>query len=311
MADEVRGGGRASGLWGRIRRLAVTDVAVLVRGFGKAELEEFERVLIEADLGVAAAEELVGHVEDEVRRGRLRTAEQVRAALEARLVAMLQAPDGHAPGDVARGDPGPTVILMVGVNGTGKTTAAAKLARRLGAEGRSALLVAADTYRAGAVPQLERWAEAIGTPCVKGAPGGDPAAVVFDAIEAAATRGLDTVIADTAGRLHTQDDLMKELQKVARVAARKSLGAPHETLLVVDGSTGQNAVQQGRAFKAALPVTGLFVTKLDGTGRGGTVVALRTDLGLPVRFLGVGEGADDLEVFDAAAYAKRLLGPDR
>ena len=299
------------GLWGSLRRLAVTDVAVLVRGFGKAELEEFERVLIEADLGVAAAEALVGHVEGEVRRGRLRTAEQVRASLEARLAAMLAAPDGRAPGAVARGDPGPTVILMVGVNGTGKTTAAAKLARRLSSEGRSVLLVAADTYRAGAVPQLERWAEAIGIPCVKGAPGGDPAAVVFDAIEAAAARGVDTVIADTAGRLHTQDDLMKELQKVARVAARKSAGAPHETLLVVDGSTGQNAVHQGKAFKAALPVTGLFVTKLDGTGRGGTVVALRTDLGLPVRFLGVGERADDLEVFDAAAYAKRLLGPDR
>jgi fused signal recognition particle receptor len=303
-------GGRVTGLWGRLKRLAVTDVAVLVRGFGRAELQEFERALIEADLGVAAAEELVGHLEEQVRRGKLETAEQVRAALEARLAALLEAPDGRAPGAVARGDPGPTVILLVGVNGTGKTTAAAKLARRLGAEGRRVLLVAADTYRAGAVPQLERWAEAIGAPCVKGSAGGDPAAVVFDAIEAAATRGLDTVIADTAGRLHTQDDLMKELQKVARVAARKSPGAPHETLLVLDGSTGQNAVQQGRAFKAALPLTGLVVTKLDGTGRGGTVVALRKDLGLPIRFLGVGERAEDLEVFDAAAYAKRLLGPD-
>jgi fused signal recognition particle receptor len=299
-----------TGLWGRIKRLAVTDVAVLVRGFGKAELEAFERVLIEADLGVAAAEELVGHVAEEVRRGKLRTAEDVRAALEARLAALLESPDGRAPGAVARANPGPTVILMVGVNGTGKTTAAAKLARRLGAEGRGALLVAADTYRAGAVAQLERWAVAIGTPCVKGAPGGDPAAVLFDAIEAASKRGLEVVIADTAGRLHTQDDLMKELQKVARVAAKKSPGAPHETFLVLDGSTGQNAVEQGKAFKAALPLTGLFVTKLDGTGRGGTVVALRKDLGLPVRFLGVGEGADDLEVFDAAAYAKRLLGPD-
>ncbi len=297
-----------SGLWGKIRRLAVTDVTVLVRGYGKAELEAFERALIEADLGVAAAEELVRHVEEQVRRGSLRSAEQVRAALQARLTAMLGAEDGCDPGAIARGQGGPTVILMVGVNGTGKTTAAAKLARRLGSQGRQVLLVAADTYRAGAVPQLERWAEAIGVPCVKGAPGGDPAAVVFDAIASAASRGLDTVIADTAGRLHTQDDLMKELQKVARVAARKSPGAPHETLLVLDGSTGQNAVQQGRVFKAALPLTGLFVTKLDGTGRGGTVVALRTELGLPVRFLGVGEGADDIEVFDAAAYASRLLG---
>jgi len=298
-----------AGLWSKIKRLAVTDVGALVRGLGKAELAEFERVLIESDLGVAAAEELVAELGEGVRRGRLKSADDVRAALEARLTAMLAAPDARDPGAVARVEPGPTVILMVGVNGTGKTTATAKLAWRLGeAEGRRVLLVAADTYRAGAVQQLERWAERIGVPCVKGAAGGDPAAVVFDAIEAARTRGLDTVIADTAGRLHTQDDLMKELQKMARVAGRKLPGAPHETLLVVDGSTGQNAVQQGKAFQAALALTGLVVTKLDGTGRGGTVVALRRDLGLPVRFLGVGETAGDLEVFDPAAYARRLLG---
>jgi len=299
-----------SGLWAKIRRLAVTDVAVLARGLDRAELQQFERALIEADLGVVVAGELVAEVEERVRRGKLRTPDEVRAALEERLVAILTAPEVDA-GTIARGTPGPTVVLMVGVNGTGKTTATAKLARRLSEEGRGVLLVAADTYRAGAVRQLEQWAEGVGVPCVKGSSGGDPASVVFEAIEAATRRGLDTVIADTAGRLHTQDDLMKELQKVARVAARKSAGAPHETLLVLDGSTGQNAVQQGRAFKAALPLTGLFVTKLDGTGRGGTVVALRRDLGLPVRFLGVGETARDLEVFDAARYARRLLGPER
>jgi fused signal recognition particle receptor len=297
-----------AGLWSKLKRLAVTDVGALVRGLGKTELAEFERVLIEADLGVAAAEELVAAVGEGVRRGKLKGADDVRAALEARLTEMLAAPAMPAPGTVARADPGPTVILMVGVNGTGKTTATAKLARRLGGEGRRVLLVAADTYRAGAVPQLERWAERLGVPCVKGAAGGDPAAVLFDAIEAARTRLCDTVIVDTAGRLHTQDDLMKELQKVARVAGRKLPGAPHETLLVVDGSTGQNAVQQGKTFQAALALTGLIVTKLDGTGRGGAVVALRRDLDLPVRFLGVGETADDLEVFDAGAYARRLLG---
>ena len=299
-----------AGLWSNLKRLAVTDVGALLRGLGKAELEEFERALIEADLGVGAAEDLVGEVGERVRRGTLKSAAEVRVALEERLVAMLVAPSrGTAgPGVVARATPGPTLILMVGVNGTGKTTATAKLAHRLAGEGRGVLLVAADTYRAGAVPQLERWAEAIGLACVKGAPGGDPAAVVFDAIEAARGRGLDTVIADTAGRLHTQDDLMKELQKVVRVAGRKLPGAPHETLLVLDGSTGQNAVQQGKVFKAALPLTGLFVTKLDGTGRGGTVVALARDLGLPVRFLGVGERAEDLEVFDPTVYARRLLG---
>jgi len=295
------------GLWSRIKRLAVTDVGVFFRE--RADLDALERTLIEADLGVAAAEELVAEVGERVRRGQLTTADDIRAALEQRLARMLAAPaSGLVAGAVARAEPGPTVVLMVGVNGTGKTTAAAKLARRLRGEGRQVVLVAADTYRAGAVQQLERWAEALGLPCVKGAPGGDPAAVVFDAIEAARARSLDTVIVDTAGRLHTQDDLMKELQKVARVAGRRLPGAPHETLLVLDGSTGQNAVQQGRAFKAALPVSGLFVTKLDGTGRGGTVVALARDLALPVRFLGVGEGAEDLEPFDAAAYAHRLLG---
>ena len=297
-----------AGLWSRIKQLAVTDVGALLRGLGKAELEQFERVLIEADLGVTASEELVALVEDQVRRGRLKTADDVRAALTERLAAMLAAPEAGDPGAVARAEPGPTVILMVGVNGTGKTTAAAKLAWRLERQGRPVLLVAADTYRAGATEQLERWAGRLGVPCVKGARGGDPAAVVFDAIEAARTRGREVIIADTAGRLHTQDDLMKELVKIARVAGRKLPGAPHETLLVVDGSTGQNAVQQGKAFKSALPLTGLVVTKLDGTGRGGTVVALKRDLGLPVRFLGVGEGQEDLEVCDAARYARRLLG---
>ncbi len=299
-----------AGLWGKLKRLAVTDVGALLRGLGKDELREFERTLIEADLGVAAASDLVAEVQERVRRGKVKTADDVRAALEERLIAILSQP-GTDPGAVARGESGPTVILMVGVNGTGKTTATAKLAKRLGAEGRKVLLVAADTYRAGAVQQLEQWAERVGVPCVKGAAGGDPAAVVFDAISAAGNRGLDTVIVDTAGRLHTQDDLMTELTKIARIAARKSPGAPHETLLVLDGSTGQNAVAQGKVFRAALPITGLVVTKLDGTARGGAVVAMRKDLLLPVRFLGVGEGAGDLEVFEPAAYARRLLGDDR
>ena len=301
------GGGSLSGLWGKLKRLAVTDVGALLRGLPKDDLRAFERTLIEADLGVAAAGDLVAEVAERVRRGKVKTAEDVRAALEERLFAILAQP-GTDPGVIARGAGGSTVILMVGVNGTGKTTATAKLARRLAAEGRKVLLVAADTYRAGAVQQLEQWAERVGVPCIRGTPGGDPAAVVFDALSAAASRSLDTIIADTAGRLHTQDDLMKELEKIVRIAARKSEGAPHETLLVLDGSTGQNAVAQGKVFKAALPITGLFVTKLDGTARGGAVVAMRRELGLPVRFLGVGEGAGDLEVFEPAKYARRLLG---
>jgi len=295
------------GLWSRIKRLALADVAVLVRGVGRAELDEFERVLLEADLGVAATLELVGEVEERVRRGTLKSADDVRAALEERLAGILAAGAPEEPGRLARAEPGPTVVLLVGVNGVGKTTAAAKLARRLMGEGRSVLLAACDTYRAGATEQLERWAERLGVPAVKGTPGGDPAAVAFDAVDAARRRNLDTVLVDTAGRLHTQDDLMKEVQKVARVAGKRSPGAPHETLLVLDGSSGQNVVQQGRIFSAALPLTGVIVTKLDGTARGGAVVALRREVGLPVRFLGVGETADDLEVFDPRAYARRLL----
>jgi fused signal recognition particle receptor len=287
--------------------LALTDVAVLVRGAGRAELDAFERVLLEADLGVAASLELVAEVEERVRRGTLGTADDVRAALEERLARILGEGAPAEPGRLARAEPGPTVILLVGVNGVGKTTAVAKLARRLQREGRSVLLAASDTYRAGATEQLERWAERLGVPCVKGTPGGDPAAVAFDAVEAARTRGLDTVLVDTAGRLHTQDDLMKEVQKVARVVGKKAPGAPHEVLLVLDGSGGQNVVQQGKLFAAALPLTGVIVTKLDGTARGGAVVALRREVGLPVRFLGVGETPDDLEVFDARSYARRLL----
>jgi fused signal recognition particle receptor len=295
------------GLWSRIKRLAVTDVAVLVRGAGRAELDEFERVLLEADLGVAASLELVAEVETPVRRGALRTADDVRAALEERLVRILGDGAPAEPGRLAHAEPGPTVVLLVGVNGVGKTTVVAKLAWRLTREGRSVLLAAADTYRAGATEQLERWAERLGLPCVKGAPGGDPAAVAFDAVEAARTRGVGTVLIDTAGRLHTQDDLMKEVQKVARVVAKKLPAAPHETLLVVDGSSGQNVVRQAQAFAAALALTGVIVTKLDGSARGGAVVALRRETGLPVRFIGVGETAEDLEAFDARAYARRLL----
>jgi fused signal recognition particle receptor len=294
------------GIWSRVKRVALTDVGVLVRGMGRAELDAFERALIESDLGVAATTELVGAVTEEVRRGRLKTADDVLGVLQERLTAMLRS-DGMDPGAIARSGDGPTVILMVGINGSGKTTAAAKLGKRLAKEGRKVLLCAADTYRAGAVQQLDEWASRLGLPCVRGQAGQEPAAVAFDGVEAAIARGLDTLIVDTAGRLHTQDNLMKELQKVARVVGRKAPGAPHETLLVLDGSTGQNAVQQGRIFTEAMAISGLIVTKLDGTARGGTVVALRRELGMPVRFLGTGETADDLEVFDAPRYAKRLL----
>jgi fused signal recognition particle receptor len=296
---------RNEGLWARIRRFALTDVGALMRGLNADDLEKMEQVLIEADFGVPATIELTQALEDEVRKGTLKTEEDLRRALEGRLAALLDGSEN--PGTLARNSGGPTVILLVGVNGTGKTTTAAKLARRLQGEGRNVMLAAADTYRAGAISQLQVWAERLGVPCVSGAPGGDPAAVAFDAIDAAVSRGLDTVVVDTAGRLHTQEGLMDELRKVVRVISRRLPGAPHETLLVLDGTVGQNALQQGRLFAEAVTPTGIVVTKLDGSARGGAVTALRRELGLPIRFIGVGESLEDLEPFDPQKYAEHLL----
>ncbi len=293
------------GLWARLKRFALTDVGALMRGLNAEDLERMERVLIEADFGVPATVELTQALEDEVRKGKLKTEDDLRQALHGRLTALL---DGAGnPGALARSEDGPTVILLIGVNGTGKTTTAAKLARRLQREGRKVLLAAADTYRAGAISQLQVWAERLGVPCVAGAPGGDPAAVAFDAIGAAVSRGLVTVVVDTAGRLHTQEGLMDELRKLVRVVSRRLPGAPHETLLVLDGTVGQNAIQQGRLFAQAVSPTGIVVTKLDGSARGGAVTALRRELGLPIRFIGVGESLDDLQPFDARKFAENLL----
>jgi fused signal recognition particle receptor len=296
---------RKDTLWTRIKRIAMTDVGALMRGLNADDLEQMERVLIEADFGVPATVELTQALEDEVRKGKLKTEADLRGALESRLTALL---NGRAePGVIARASSGPTVVLMVGVNGTGKTTTAAKLARRLQREGRKLLLAAADTYRAGAITQLQVWADRLGVPCVAGDPGGDPASVAFNAIDAATSRGLDTIVIDTAGRLHTQEGLMDELRKIVRVTARRLPGAPHETLLVLDGTVGQNAVQQGKLFSQAVSPTGIVVTKLDGSARGGAVAALRRELDLPIRFLGVGEGLDDLQPFDPRSFAAHLL----
>lgn len=292
-------------LWQRIKRLALTDVGAIVRGLNAEDLETMERLLIEADFGVPATLALVEVLEEGVRDGKLKTDVDLRSALVDRLAEMLEAPG--EPGAIARAEPGPTVVLIAGVNGVGKTTTAAKLARRLQREGRSVLLAAADTYRAGAIAQLEVWAERLGIPCVSGAPGGDPAAVAFDAVAAAAARGADTVVIDTAGRLHTQEGLMEELRKVNRVVSRRVPGAPHETLLVLDGTVGQNAIQQGRLFSQVITPTGVIVTKLDGSARGGAVASVRRELGLPIRFIGVGEQLDDLQPFDARRFAENLL----
>jgi fused signal recognition particle receptor len=305
MAERLEG--RKLSVWSRLKRLAFTDVNAIIRGLNASDLETMERTLIEADFGVPATVDLTEALEEEVRKGALKTEADLRQALKQRVAAMFEGATRN--GTVARADgAGPTVILMVGVNGTGKTTTAAKLARRLQKEGRKPLLAAADTYRAGAIQQLQIWAERIGAPYVAGAPGGDPAAVAFDAIDAARSRGADTVIVDTAGRLHTQEGLMDELRKVVRVVSRRVPGAPHETLLVLDGTVGQNAVQQGKLFGAAVEPTGIVVTKLDGSARGGAVVALRRELDLPIRFVGLGETIDDLEPFDPERFAANLVG---
>lgn len=293
------------GLWQRIKRVALTDVSVLVKGLDRETLESVERILVEADFGVTALD-LVEQLEDKLRRGELKSAEAVRVWLKQGIVERLS--DGSNGSSLNLGDgKGPAVILALGVNGVGKTTQIAKLAHRLVGEGRSVLLAAADTYRAGAQEQIGVWASRLGLPCVTGLQGGDPAAVAFDAVAAGTARGVGVVLIDTAGRLHTHGDLMEELRKIVRVVGRKREGAPHESLLVLDGTVGQNALQQGRTFAAAVPVTGLVITKLDGTAKGGAVVALHQELGIPIKFLGVGESLGDLEVFDPDVFTERLL----
>ena len=300
------------GLWSSIKRAALTDVAVLVKGIDRDSLEQIERVLLEADFG-AATFGLLEELEESMRRGKIRTETALRCWLVNQITGMLDGQAGRRTGgqvaELNLGDGGgPGVVLMVGVNGVGKTTQAAKLANWVGNRGKSVLLAATDTFRAAGAEQLAVWADRLGVPAVTGVAGGDPAAVAYDAIDAATARNIDVVIVDTAGRLHTEDDLMTELAKLARVIGRRREGAPHESFLVLDGTVGQNAMQQGKVFAGALPLTGLIVTKLDGTAKGGAVVALQREIDTPVRFLGVGEGIDDLEEFEPRRFAERVLG---
>ena len=292
-------------LWQRIRDVALTDVAVIVRGGVDAgSLERLEEVLLEADFGVPTTMRLVEEVRDLAQKGKVKTGDEFLAALRDGVERALRA--GNSEPALRLGAP-PAVILVIGVNGAGKTTFIGKLAARLRREGKRVLVAAGDTFRAGAIDQLRVWAERTGAEFVGGRAGGDPAAVAFDAIDSAVTRGVDVVIVDTAGRLHTSDALMDELRKVARVITKRLPAAPHETLLVLDGTIGQNAVAQARTFAAAVPITGLVVTKTDGTARGGIVVAVHEAIDAPVKFLGTGEKAEDLVPFDPAAFAKDVL----
>lgn len=292
-------------LWSRIKDVALMDVAVIARGGVKeGSLEQLEQLLLEADFGVPVTLRLVDDVSRRAQRGEVRSEPEFQEALRAGIEGALRS--GNA-GTALVLDATPSVILVIGVNGAGKTTFIGKLAQRLRGDGKRVLLAAGDTFRAGAIDQLRVWADRSGAEFVGAAAGADPAAVAFQAIDAAVNRGVDVVIVDTAGRLHTSAGLMDELRKVARVIAKRLPGAPHETLLVLDGTIGQNAVQQAKEFSAAVPVSGLVVTKLDGTARGGVVVAVHEAIDAPVKFLGVGEQAADLVPFDAAEFSRELI----
>lgn len=293
-------------LWERVRDVALLDVGVMVRGgVSEGSLEALEALLLEADFGVPVTMRLVEEVRRRAARGEVKTDEDFRRALGEGIEAALRA--GKSDVGLRTVDTRPRVILVIGVNGAGKTTFIGKLGTRLKKSGQSVMIAAGDTFRAGAIDQLRVWSERTKSEFVGATAGADPAAVAFDAIDAAVARGVDTLIIDTAGRLHTSSGLMDELKKVARVIAKRLPGAPHETLLVLDGTIGQNAVQQAKVFSEAVPVSGLVVTKLDGTARGGVVVAVHEAIDVPVKFLGTGEQADDLEVFDASEFAAELV----
>lgn len=281
------------GLWKQIARLFGGGAV------DYAKLEAVQRLLVEADFGVAATNETVE------RLSRAKTIDQ--ATLEHIVAEQL----GPRAAPLARAGQPPTVVLVFGVNGTGKTTTVAKLAHSLRRQGRTVLLAAADTFRAGATEQLETWAARLQVPFVGASVGkggtADPAAVAFDAVDAALARGIDTVLVDTAGRLHTDERLREELKKVVRVVGKRHGGAPHESLLVLDATIGQNAVHQAKEFSGAVPLTGLVITKLDGTAKGGSVLALRRAVPAPIRFLGTGESIEDLEEFDPVKFARHLV----
>ncbi len=298
----------AEAIGGQLRSL------LLGKSLSEELIDQIESRLIAADVGVKAARELVDGLRQEFRSGKVARGEDALEYLKRSLKARWpQGGDAGAgtgvggSGGIAVAPQKPTVVLVVGVNGVGKTTSVAKIAKNLKDGGRSVLLAAADTFRAGAVAQLTVWSDRLGIEIVKGKAGADPAAVAFDAADAAIARGVDVLLVDTAGRLHTQDNLMRELTKIRNVLAKKIPGAPHEVLLVLDATSGQNAVQQARLFGAAAGVTGIFLTKLDGTARGGIVVAIREELSVPVKLIGVGERPEDVQPFDPDRFVEAMF----
>jgi fused signal recognition particle receptor len=276
-----------------------------------ALLKQLENALLSADLGVGTTREILDAVREKLDRNALSDASQLKGEIKSHIVRILNASDASKRAQpVVAGSPngkGPRVIFIVGVNGAGKTTSIGKLANRLRKEGSSVILCAADTFRAAAVEQLEIWAQRNGIEVIKQKSGADPAAVVYDAVAAAKARSSDAVIVDTAGRLHTKANLMAELDKMKRTAAKVIPGAPHDVLLVLDATTGQNGLAQAREFTSTVGVTGIILTKLDGTAKGGIVVAISRELALPIRFVGTGEQINDLVPFDAETYVNSLF----
>ena len=278
----------------RLRRLASG-----FRGVDEDFLEEVMVILLEADVGIHTAEKITSRLESEAARQKLKTFDEISECL---VSVMLDMYNEHEDAPVRTNEDGPTVILMVGVNGSGKTTTAAKLTRAFQEEGKSVVLAAADTFRAGAVDQLARWGERLVAPCIKGKENGDPSAVLVDACRYARAHECDYLIGDTAGRLQNKVNLMNELTKMRRVIGREIPDAPHEVWLVLDATTGQNGIQQAKVFLEATAVSGIILTKMDGTAKGGIVLAIRDQLGLPVRYIGLGEHPEDLRPFDIESY---------
>jgi fused signal recognition particle receptor len=276
---------------------------LLGRTLDEALINELEKRLIQADVGVQTTKRLIDGIRADFRAGTLTKGDEVLDYLKSSLKA-LWPPQDRA---LVTADPGPTVILMTGVNGVGKTTSIAKLCRLLTSRDKRVLLGACDTFRAGAVAQLDTWASRLGVEVIKGQQGGDPAAVAFDACAAAKARDVDYLILDTAGRLQTQDPLMRQLAKIRSVVARQIPGAPHETLLVLDATSGQNALRQAEEFNKSAQVTGIFLTKLDGTAKGGIVIAIREATSIPVKFVGLGETPDDVQAFDPEAFVEAMF----
>jgi fused signal recognition particle receptor len=277
------------------------ETVLLNRKIDESVIEEIEEILIASDVGTEAAGQIIGMLKEKVRAGLIKDVSNVKAALREEMSSMLGNP---LPLILSAK---PHVILMIGVNGVGKTTTIGKLAARFGADGKKVLLAAGDTFRAAAIEQLDIWAQRTGADIIKHQGGSDPAAVAFDAVEAAKSRGSDVVIIDTAGRLHTKSQLMDELKKVDRVIKKAMPDAPHEKLLVIDATTGQNALRQAKIFHEAIGLTGIALTKLDGTAKGGIIFAIQKELKVPVRLIGIGEGADDLRDFRPGEFVAALF----